>query len=166
MDREKTLISLQKVDKSLTSSVQVICVAIMAFIVILITASIFTRFVFFYPLNFPSPLAKYLMMWMIFLGSGLAARTGEHIAIDMFSNKFKGRAQKRLLIVVNIFVSVFLLIVVFNGFSFAMSGLSSNDPIVFGISMIIPYLSVPIGALYILVQLNLSTFIHVLNKEN
>lgn len=165
MDRQSTLLSLRKIDDILSLVVKVICVILLGAIVTTISVSVFTRFVIFYPLNFADALAKYLMMWMAFLGSGLAIKEGEHIVVDMFVNKLGGRAKKMLLIAINIVVSIFLMIVIYYGFLYALSGRDSHDPFVFGISMLIPYLSVPVGACYMLIQINLTTFIRMLGEK-
>lgn len=159
------VLSLKKIDKILGSFIQITCVVLLAFMVMTISISILTRFVFFNPLNFADALAKYLMIWLAFLGSGLAIRAGEHIVVDMFSNSLKDKAQKKLILFINILVSIFLVIIIYNGFIFALSGIGSHDPFVFGISMIIPYLSVPIGFLYMLIQLNITTTLSLLSIE-
>ncbi|OZU88024.1 hypothetical protein CIL03_12870 [Virgibacillus indicus] len=156
---------LKKVDNVLGKTVQILCVALLAIIVLTISISITTRFVFFNPLNFADALAKYLMIWMCFLGSGLAIRAGEHIVVEMFRDSLTEKGRKKLIVFIDIVVSVFLIIVIYNGFIFAFSGLGSHDPFVFGISMIIPYLSVPIGFIYMLIQLNITTALSLLSKE-
>lgn len=161
---------LKRIDSILGKTVQILSVVILAIIIITISVSITTRFVFFNPLNFADALAKYLMIWMCFLGSGLAIRSGEHIIVDLFSNSLSEKASKRLMVFINVIVSVFLILVIYQGMSFALSGLGSHDPFVFGISMIIPYLSVPVGFAYMLVQLNITTILSLIstnpNTEN
>lgn len=156
---------LKVIDNIIGSIVKVLCILLLIIIVCTIAISITTRFVFFNPLNFADALAKYLMIWMCFLGSGLAIRSNEHIIVDIFSSKLKNKGKKRLLIFSYIIVSFFFIMVIYNGFRFALSGVSSHDPFVFGISMVIPYLSVPIGFLYMFIQLNITTFISFLTTE-
>ncbi len=156
---------LKKTDKILGTIAQIACIALLAIIVITISISIFTRFVFFNPLNFADALAKYLMIWMCFLGSGLAIRAGEHVVVEMFSNSLKEKSRKKLILFINIIVSLFLIIIIYNGLIFAFSGIGSHDPFVFGISMLIPYLSVPVGFFYMLIQLNITTVLSLLTKK-
>lgn len=165
MSRQKVVNSLDKVDRVMSKTVEVICVILLIATVTTISASIFTRFVIFYPLNFADALGKYMMMWMAFLGSGLAIKAGEHIAVDMLIDRLKEKSRKLLLITITVIVSVFLIFVIYYGFIFAWSGKGSNDPFVFGISMMIPYLSVPIGFAYILIQLNITTALTILRNE-
>ncbi|MGY4691415.1 TRAP transporter small permease [Salibacterium sp. K-3] len=166
MNNQAMVARLEKADRVLALAVKVVCVTLLGAIVLSISASIFTRFVVFSPLNFANGLSKYLMMWMAFLGAGLAIRDGEHIVVDMLLRKLNGGNRTRLLLFINTLVSVFLLIIVYYGFLYALSGIDSNNPFVFGINMMIPYLSVPVGALYMLVQLNITTVLKLWKEQH
>lgn len=166
MSRQQTAGVLRKVDAALARTIQGLTVVLLGIIILTVTTAVITRWIIFYPLNFADPLSKYLLMWIAFLGAGLVFRTGEHIAVDMLKNKFKGRSEKVLLVALNVLTSIFLAVVIYYGFQFAWKGRTSHDPFVFGISMMIPYLSVPVGALYALIQVNLTTIIHLLDGES
>lgn len=165
MDRQRTLNVLMKTDQIVSRSIEILCVILLASIVITISISVLSRFVVFNPLNFANPMSKYLMIWLAFLGAGLAFRYGEHIAVDMISDRLKQKTRKKLMIAIDILTSSFLTVMIYYGFIFAMSGINSNDPLVFNISMIIPYLSVPVSFIYMLFQLNLSTVLHILKTD-
>ena len=140
-------------DPVLARWLEAACVCLLGLMVLTTSASIVTRFVVFHPLNFADPLAKYLMMWCAFLGVGLALRKGEHIAVEMLKDRLKDRPARVLEQVVNASVFVFLGAVVFYGFGYAWNGHASHDPFVFGVSMAVPYLSVPVGAGLAMLQL-------------
>lgn len=159
MESQTSVTKLQKIEKSLASIVKVACVILLASIVIVTAVSIFTRYIFFHPLNFANPLSIYLMMWVSLLGSGLAIRKGEHIFVDLFIRRFTGKKKLRILLLVNFITALFLLIMTIYGFQFAFTGLKSIDVFVFGISMLVPYLSVPVGMLYMLIVVILNTII-------
>ncbi|MDA0350397.1 MAG: TRAP transporter small permease [Verrucomicrobia bacterium] len=159
---ESTLLRrIAAIDVALAQWVERVCVILLGLMVLTTTASIVTRFVIFNPLNFADPLAKYLMMWCAFLGVGLALRKAEHIAVEMLRDRLKGTPLILLEHLVDGVIFVFLGAVVFYGFGYALSGRESHDPFVFGVSMTIPYLSVPIGAGVALFQLALSSAIRV-----
>ncbi|SFD87647.1 C4-dicarboxylate transporter, DctQ subunit [Lentibacillus persicus] len=166
MDRQRTINVLTKADQMVSKFIEIVCVILMASIVVTISTSVISRFVVFNPLNFANPLSKYLLIWVAFLGAGLAFRYGEHIAVDMISDRVKQQTRKKLLIAINVLTSVFLIAMIYYGFIFAMSGINSNDPLVFNISMAIPYLSVPVSFIYMLFQLNLSTVLKVLKAKD
>ena len=166
MSRKILLIRLKEWDKRLSFGVEVLCAGLLAGIVGTVSVSVFTRFVIFFPLNFADALAKYLMMWMVFLGLGLALRAGEHITVEFLANRLRGKAKSTLMALVTLLISVFLLTVATFGFLNAWNGRDVHDPLVFGISMMVPYLSVPAGACYGLVQLNLSLAVQILESRD
>lgn len=159
------LSTLYKVDNWLATFIKIICAILMIAIVLVVTINVITRFVFFNPLNFGSGLSKYLMIWIAFLGIGLAAQNGEHIAVDMFLRKLKGKSETFLLIIINVVVSIFLIFVIYYGFIYAISGSDSYDPLVFDLNMMIPYSALPIGAVYTFIQYNIFTLIQILERS-
>jgi len=165
-ERENLRALLKRWDKRLSFSVEVLCVVLLAAIVATVSISVFTRFVVFYPLNFADALAKYLLMWVVFLGVGLALREGEHIAVDIFVSRLHGAPRAALTATVTVFISLFLGIVAYFGFHNAWQGRELHDPLVFGVSMMVPYLAVPVGACYALVHLNLAVWIDVLERRD
>ncbi|WP_126979605.1 TRAP transporter small permease [Frigidibacter oleivorans] len=152
---------LRRFDLHLSSAVRSICVALLGAIVLTISASVFSRFIIFNPLNFADALAKYLMQWMVFLGVGLAIRSGEHVLVDIVAVKLSRRSARVLLVLNNALVSVLLAVVAYYGTLNALSATGSRDPFVFGISMAIPYASVAVGAAYALVQSNITTWLNL-----
>ena len=151
------LLRFAALDASLARWLERVCVVLLGLMVLTTTTSIVTRFVIFHPLNFADPLAKCLMMWCAFLAVGLALRKGEHIAVKIVRDRLTGTPAVVLEHLVDGVIFVFLGTVVYYGFGYALSGRESHDPFVFGVSMAIPYLSVPIGAGVALLQLVLSS---------
>lgn len=154
---------LQRVESILVSMTRVICVMLLLVIVFDVFLAVLTRYLLHYPFNFADQLAKYLVIWVAFIGASLAVREGAHISVEALTRKLPIVYQKRILIVVNIVVSMFLILIIWYGFQFAWSSRIYSDPLVFGISMMYAYLSVPVGFLFVLVQLNLFTIIAVLS---
>lgn len=152
---------VRKFDRRLARTVEVICIALLATIVITISISVITRFVIFYPLNFADALAKYLMQWMAFLGVGLAIRTGEHVLVDMFTTSLQPKLRLSLYIFTNMLLMGLFASIVYFGTIYAVSGLKSHDIFVFGVSMAVPYFSVPVGGLYALIATMIATWLAV-----
>lgn len=158
---QPSLETVERVDRVLAKTVEITCVALMVVIVATICASVFARFVVFYPLNFADALAKYLMQWMAFLGVGLAIRTGEHVLVDMLTTRLQDRLRLNLYVFTNLLLIGLFAAIAWHGTTYAMSGWKSQDIFVFGISMAIPYFSVPVGAGYALLATCLATWIAV-----
>ncbi|MCC3145779.1 TRAP transporter small permease [Halanaerobium sp. Z-7514] len=137
----------------------------MSILVIVIFAAVMSRYVFFTPLNFANMLSKYLVMWLTFLGASIAIREGEHIAVNFFVNFLSNKKKKLILIVSNLIVSLFCITIIYYGILFSINGITSTDPLLFGMRMIYPYLSVPVGFSFILIQYNLFTIIQLFSNE-
>lgn len=150
---------LKRLDAGLATVVMAACVVLLGAIVVTIAASVFSRFVIFTPLNFAAALAKYMMQWVAFLGVGLAIREGQHVLVDMLYVSMKERGQRVLLLVVSTLTVVLFAIVFWYGIGYAQSGRSLTDPFVFGISMMVPYMAVPAGAFYAVIQTLLTTYL-------
>ncbi|MFT6092112.1 MAG: TRAP-type C4-dicarboxylate transport system permease small subunit [Glaciecola sp.] len=156
-----TIATIEKLDQRLARFVEIICVSLLAVIVSTICISVFTRFVIFYPLNFADALAKYLMQWMAFLGVGLAIRTGEHVLVDMFTTSLSARWRLNLYVFTNILMMGLFAAIIYFGSIYALSGWNSQDIFVFGVSMAVPYFSVPVGGGYALIATAFATWLAV-----
>ena len=124
----------------------------------------FCRYVFFFPLNFSDPLSVLLLTWMVFVGSGLAIAAGEHVFVDYFLSRFSPRLKRVMTVFTAIVMSFFLIIISYYGYLFSWAMHDSTDPLVFNMSMMIPYLSVPVGATYSLIQLWFTALIVMMSK--
>lgn len=158
--------TIERLDRSLARLVELTCVALLAIIVSTICISVVTRFVIFYPLNFADALAKYLMQWMAFLGVGLAIRTGEHVLVDMFTNSLTERWRLNFYVFTNILLMGLFTAIVYFGTIYAMSGWNSQDVFVFGVSMAVPYFSVPVGGAYALIATFFATWLAVAKSRS
>ena len=141
---------------------KIFCVTCLAAIIICTSLSVFFRYVFFFPLNFSDPISVFLLTWMTFVGTGLAASTGEHVYVDFFLSRFPDSLKKVMIVITAITVSFFLVLITYYGFLFAWAMRDSSDPMIFGMSLLIPYLSVPVGATYCLLQIWLAATISLL----
>lgn len=155
--------TIRNIDRYLYTTIMGVCVAILSALVIIVLLAIFFRYVVGDPINFASPLSKYLMQWLVFLGCGLALRDGQHIFVDMLYRVVKPSIQRLMFFMTNAIIAAVLLIIIYYGFSKAMSAIGSSDPFLFNMSMAIPYLSVPIGMIHALVQLSLVTILSLMN---
>ena len=156
-----TIDTIERLDRNLARAVEITCVGLLGIIVTTICIAVFTRFVVFYPLNFADAMAKYLMQWMAFLGVGLAIRSGEHVLVDMFTNSLNPKHRLNLYIFTNLLLMGLFASIVYFGSIYAISGWKSQDVFVFGVSMAVPYFSVPVGGAYALIATVFATWLAV-----
>jgi TRAP-type C4-dicarboxylate transport system permease small subunit len=112
---------------------------------VIIVAQVFCRFVIDYPLTWSEEAARYLMVYTVFLGASLAIRNHRMIAIEIVSESVKPKVRKVLRIVVSVVSIVFFIMLLVKGVDM-LEIVSRQTSAGLGISMGIPYMAIPIGA--------------------
>lgn len=105
------------------------------------------------PLSWSEELARYLAVWLTFIGAAYALRTKGLSTVEILYNKLEGAAQKGLYGVISIAIFIFCYMLIRYGMEFALKFMTQTSP-----AMQIPkgivYLSAPIsGVLMLLYQL-------------
>jgi len=90
-------------------------VLLMSAAVLNVLWQVFTRFVIDAPSGFTEELARYLLIWVGILGSGYAAGTRSHLALELLPERLEGAALHRLRIVIEACVLTFALVVMVGG---------------------------------------------------
>ncbi|MER2192711.1 MAG: TRAP transporter small permease [Solibacillus sp.] len=121
--------------------------------VALIFYGVITRYIFNSPQAWVEEVARYTIIWGVFLGFGMALRHNHHIQVDILYDKLKP-AMKRIMDIVATTISViFCLIYTYFGFILVEtrfhSGMVSLDV---GIPMWIVYLILPLSGLLFLLR--------------
>jgi TRAP-type C4-dicarboxylate transport system permease small subunit len=106
------MVSLKlKLDKIVGTMLMVI----MAIMVINVTWQVFSRYVIQSPSSFTDELSRYLLVWLGMLGAAYVAGQGNHLAIDILPTKLTGEAKRRLLMVINVVIILFVIPVMIMG---------------------------------------------------
>lgn len=129
---------------------------LLAVMVVDVSVQVFFRYVIQDPPTWTEELARYTFAWTIFLAMALAFGRGSHIVVDALVSAVPSAVRRLLLIVSNIFVLIFLLVLVWQGVN--MVGLTSNTTsTAMGLNMGMVYASLPTGsaiaALYVVLTL-------------
>src|SRR5215211_3676539 len=131
-----------------------VLVAMMAVMVALVFGNVVGRYVFNVSFIWAEELSQYLMVWVTFLGAGLALTQGRHVAVELVQDALPGRAARALRAAVALLVAAFLVALTVLGFEFVGFAWGQETPAM-NIPFGIPYLAVPIGALLFLAHLAL-----------
>lgn len=105
------------------------------------------RFVLHSPLTWSEEAARYMMIWVTYLGAGVAVKKGRHIGVTMFISKVPMVLRRPFIFLAEGIVLVFLLILVYQGLNLLMTLRTQTSPAM-GIPMIIPYFAIPFGCFY------------------
>jgi len=149
--RMQNLGILDKAIKGLEKAVGWIVTIIIAMMVVNITAGVFFRYVLGNSLVWTEELSRYLMVWAGMLGSGLAMADGSHVGIDLLVDRCPPALRHALKIVAKIVIQVFLSIVLVKSFGY-LETLKIQKSSAMEMPMVIPYLSVSIGAVFMSIE--------------
>jgi len=135
----------------------------MAVMAMLVFVNVVCRYIFTFSIIWAEEVSQYLMIWIAYLGAGLAMREGRHVAIEMLQDRLPTPLGRTLRMVVGGLVLGFLGLVTVLGFQFVAFAWQQETPVL-NISLGIPYLAVPIGAMLFALHL-LLTFRNYVEKQ-
>lgn len=130
-------------------------VALMAFMSIITFLAVIFRFLLHSPLTWSEEAARYMMVWVTYLGAGIAVKKGRHIGVTMFISRIPLSLRGPLLVLAEVIVMVFLILLVYQGVNLLLTLKTQISPAM-GLPMIIPYFAIPFGCLYM--------FLHILER--
>ena len=147
---EKTLDIIRKI-------VRFFVIIFFIYMVLAVFYQVLGRYIFSYKLGAAAETATFAQIWMILLASGIAMRKNMHVGVDILLRKLNVKAQKIVVAASTIIIMIFLIMVLKGSVQLIIVGAQSTSPAI-SIPMWIPYLSVPIGIVYIMLELIILTF--------
>jgi TRAP-type transport system small permease protein len=126
----------------------------MAVMATLVFVNVVARYAFNFSIIWAEEVSQYLMIWIAYLGAGLALREGRHVAVEMLQDRLPTALGRKLRMAVGGLVLIFLGVVTVLGFQFAAFVWSQETPVL-NISLGIPSLAIPIGTLLFALHLML-----------
>ena len=134
------------------------------YMVLAVFYQVLGRYIFSYKLGAAAETATFAQIWMILLASGIAMRKNMHVGVDILLRKLNGKSQKIVIAASTIVIMVFLIMVLKGSIQLIVVGAQSTSPAI-SIPMWIPYLSVPLGINYIMLELMILTFAKLKEKN-
>ena len=127
-------------------------VSLSAMLVVVLIAT-FCRYTQIIVLEWPDELTRYLMMWMVFIGCGLAAAKGSHFAIEAVYVLLPHRGKRILTILKTIVTDLLLLFILYLSINMTQKQLimGQTSPAM-KIPMWFMYLAIPVGCLLMMIQ--------------
>jgi TRAP-type C4-dicarboxylate transport system permease small subunit len=128
------------------------CLVAVAVMTTLTLTQVFLRYIFRSPLVWVEEATVFLMIWMTFVGAGVAVRRGSHIAMTLLLEHFPTWLSRPALRVGQLAVLAFLIVVAWQSWLLAMSVGGQRSPAL-SVPMTWPYLTMPLGAGFMVSQL-------------
>jgi TRAP-type C4-dicarboxylate transport system permease small subunit len=124
----------------------------MASMALLVFVNVVTRYLFNHSIIWVEELTQFQMIWVAYLGAGLALREGRHVAVDTLQDWLPALPRKLLRTAIAVAVAVFLAVLVVLGLQIAAFTWNQETPVM-GLPTGVPYLAVPLGAAACLLHL-------------
>lgn len=131
---------------------QALVVALMASMAVLVFVNVVTRYVFNHSIIWVEEFTQFQMIWVAFLGAGLALREGRHVSVDTLQDLLPDAARLWLRRLLAAAMAAFLAVLVVLGGQIVAFTWSQETPVM-GLPTGAPYLAVPLGAAAMLLHL-------------
>jgi len=117
----------------------------------LVCTNVVGRYFFLYSFGWIEEVSRYLMIWIVFLGAGLALREGMHVAVTLFADLSMG-LKPVFKWAAWILTFLFFAALAWYGYKYAMFAARQRSTML-QLPMWIIYLAVPIGSFLCIVHM-------------
>ncbi|MCO5101412.1 MAG: TRAP transporter small permease [Burkholderiaceae bacterium] len=146
---------LPRAERLLVQLNQGVIILLMATMAAFVFANVVSRYVFNHSMVWVEELTQYQMIWITWLGAGLALRQGRHVAVDVLQDALPASLRAALRWAIVAIMLAFLAALAWYGAQIVAFSWNQETPML-GIRTGIPYLGIPIGA--VLFALHLVAF--------
>jgi TRAP-type C4-dicarboxylate transport system permease small subunit len=131
-------------------------VVAMSVMLVIIFAQVVTRYLFGYTPEWSEELARFLFVWVVFLGSALIMGESGHLAVQFLPNRFKGTAFGTVLdIIINLCGYIFIILLLTQGWK--MTSIMTFQRA--------PGLDIPMSWVYVIIPVSCMLMLLYLLKE-
>ena len=135
--------------------VERLCATLVALLVLDIWFGIVARYVLELGITWTEELARYIMIWAALLAISCAAHRREHIGLDFVARRLSPLPRRILQAAIDSLGIAFFLFLSVYGVGMTADG-SSQFAMIFGMTMVVPYASVPVAAMLTALQIFLT----------
>lgn len=136
-----------------------VLVGIFAILTLIVLYAVFMRYVLNSAPSWSEEITRYLMVWSSLLAMGMAIRRGKHIGLTTLVERIFGRYARYAFLLADLSSLAFFVTAFGSGISMTFFVSRQISPSA-GIPMWIPYLSVPAGSFFFIIE----TLILILGK--
>ncbi len=134
-------------------------IVIVTFLVMVLVT--FAQVIFRYVLEFSLPwadeLARYCLVWMVFVGMVVALVRGQHVTVDLLRARYQGRVRLLMLSVIDLACAVLFGTLLYGGVLLMQLAVGQTTSGL-GMPKYLVYAALPLGAVLMLVELALRVY--------
>lgn len=112
---------LKKINDSIMKILTVFIALIGTIIVVTVFTNVVSRYVFHTTIPWAEELARFLFIWVTFVGAILANDKSEHMRLDFIVARFKGKTRKTMEIIAYLVMVILLLILVHGSIKYTIT---------------------------------------------
>ena len=124
---------------------------LMTGMVVIVSAQVWYRFILNNPLSWSEEASRYLFVWISFMGAAAGVRYQVHLGIDLMEKILPAGSYRIAVIIVNLIIQIFLLVIIYWGFKI-LGIIQFQESPSMHISMRYPYMAVPVGSVFMLIN--------------
>ncbi|MCI8599713.1 MAG: TRAP transporter small permease [Lachnospiraceae bacterium] len=94
-----------------------ICMVLLSVFTVILFIQVIMRYVFNNSLSWSEELARYLFIWLVFIGISYGAKQMKHLKIDVFLNIFPKKFRPYVIIFADMVVLIFSIMVIYSAYS-------------------------------------------------
>ena len=111
--------ALEKVSSSVNRLVEYVLFGMGFGMAVVVAAQVFSRYVLNHSIFWSEELARFLLVWLTFLGAGVVYRRGGHASLEIFYVLFPLKIQKITSIIIHLVAFIFFVVIIIYGWRFA-----------------------------------------------
>jgi TRAP-type C4-dicarboxylate transport system permease small subunit len=127
-------------------------VALLAAMVVIVFANVVMRYLLGTSVIWSEEVARHLMIWMTFVGSGLALRTGAQLGIDTLHGALPPNAARALRLALAATMLLLFVVLAWYGVDYALRTRFQTSAAL-GVSMMYVYIGMPVGCALMAIHL-------------
>ena len=143
---------MERIERAIVRANAFVIGLMMIVMFVLVFTNVVTRYCFGFSIATAEEVSTFLMIWVTYLGAGLALREVRHASIDILQDMLPPRARYIIRFLLGVVLIIFFGLLCWYGIRFAHFGWGV-ETIATQIPKGIPYLCVPIGAALFIVHL-------------
>lgn len=140
-------------ERRLQTLQEIIASSLVWAILFCIIIQVIFRYLIRKPLMWPEELSRYLLIWMVFMGAAILAKTGKHVRVEFFVQLIPKPIQQGINLLIDIVISISLLTVIYGAWI----------PLKEFVHLLSPSIQLPLILVFVVAPLSsLLMFIHYL----
>jgi TRAP-type transport system small permease protein len=125
--------------------VERICALLVALMVVVIWFGVVERYILHLGITWTEEFSRYVMIWAALLAVSCGAYYREHIGLDLIRQRLPVSGRRLLMVVLDVIGCAFFLFLAIYGVGMAAAG-KSQYATIFGMTMVVPFASVPVSS--------------------